>query len=89
LKRSGRQPREEVSASRFRGTARGYCHNVDCPVRDVTFLGRDRARVIDHVINVTRPGDLVITLGAGDVNQLGAELLLRLEAGAPGGRITC
>ena len=57
--------------------------------RDVTYLGHDRARVIDHVINITRPGDLVITLGAGDVSQLGAELLLRLEAGTPGGRTTC
>ena len=57
--------------------------------RDVTYLGPDRARVIDHVINITRPGDLVITLGAGDVSQLGAELLLRLEAGTPGGRTTC
>ena len=57
--------------------------------RDVTYLGRDRARVIDHVIDLTRPGDLVITMGAGDVNQLGAELLLRLDAGALGGRTTC
>jgi UDP-N-acetylmuramate-alanine ligase len=55
----------------------------------VTYLGRDRARVIDHVIDITRPGDLVITTGAGDVSQLGAELLLRLDAGALGGRTTC
>ena len=47
----------------------------------MTYLGSDRARVIDHVIDISRPGDLVITLGAGDVTQLGPELLRRLEAG--------
>jgi len=29
-----------------------------------------------------RPGDLVLTLGAGDVTLLGPEVLLALEAGA-------
>src|SRR5712692_2249015 len=80
---AGEAPIPGVDAADLADAIRAHGH------RDVTYLGRDRARVIDHVINVTRPGDLVITLGAGDVNQLGAELLLRLEASAPGGRITC
>jgi UDP-N-acetylmuramate--alanine ligase len=52
--------------------------------RDVTYVGNDRRRILDYLIDITRPGDLVLTLGAGDVGQLGPELLHRLE-----GRITC
>jgi UDP-N-acetylmuramate--alanine ligase len=57
--------------------------------RDVTYLGGDRERILDHLVDVTRPGDLVLTLGAGDVGQLGPELLRRLEATSFGGRATC
>jgi UDP-N-acetylmuramate-alanine ligase len=32
-----------------------------------------------YLCESTRPGDLVLTLGAGDVGQLGAELLTRLN----------
>ena len=32
---------------------------------------------------------LVLTLGAGDVGQIGPDLLLRLEADSRGGRTTC
>src|SRR2546427_7834750 len=39
--------------------------------RDVTYLGSDRARVVEHLCETTRPGDLVLTLGAGDVGLLG------------------
>jgi len=80
---AGEAPIPGVNAADLADAIRAHGH------RDVTYLGHDRASVIDHVINVTRPGDLVITLGAGDVSQLGAELLLRLEAGALGGRTTC
>jgi UDP-N-acetylmuramate--alanine ligase len=48
--------------------------------RDVTYLGNDRTRVVEHLSEVVRRGDLVITLGAGDVSQLGPELLKRLDA---------
>src|SRR5436309_1939281 len=54
--------------------------------RDVTYLGGDRARVVTHLGEVTRPGDLVLTLGAGDVGLLGPELLKRLESDALNGR---
>jgi UDP-N-acetylmuramate--alanine ligase len=50
--------------------------------RDVVYLGSDRSRVLDHLLDITRPGDLVLTLGAGDVGQLGPELLHRLEGSA-------
>jgi UDP-N-acetylmuramate--alanine ligase len=55
----------------------------------VTYLGNDRQRILDHLVNVTRPGDLVLTLGAGDVGQLGPELLRRLEATSFCGRAKC
>jgi UDP-N-acetylmuramate--alanine ligase len=57
--------------------------------RDVTYLGRDRTRVVEHLCEIVRRGDLVITLGAGDVSQLGPELLKRLNADSLTGRSTC
>src|SRR5262245_44994190 len=57
--------------------------------RRVTYVGSERARVLDHVCEVARPGDLVLTLGAGDVRQIGPELLRRLTAECSQGRITC
>jgi UDP-N-acetylmuramate--alanine ligase len=35
------------------------------------------------VVERARPGDLVLTLGAGDVTQLGPEVLRLLEGGSP------
>ncbi len=72
---AGETPIEGVSAADLAEAIRAHGH------REVTYVGRDRARVIDHVIDISRPGDLVITLGAGDVSHLGPELLRRLEAG--------
>src|SRR5215510_7006504 len=57
--------------------------------RDVTYLGNDRTRVVEHLSEIVRRGDLVITLGAGDVSQLGPELLKRLNADSLNGRSTC
>jgi UDP-N-acetylmuramate--alanine ligase len=37
--------------------------------------------VTDALIEVVRPGDLVVVTGAGDVTQIGPALLARLEAG--------
>lgn len=39
----------------------------------------------DAAIRLVRPGDLVLTLGAGDITTLGEELLRRLEYEYPGG----
>jgi UDP-N-acetylmuramate--alanine ligase len=46
--------------------------------REVLYLGGDRAAIVDYLYESTRSGDLVLTLGAGDVGQLGGELLKRL-----------
>jgi len=46
--------------------------------RDVTFIP-DRSKVIEHLAGILRPGDLLITLGAGDVWKVGEEMLRRLS----------
>jgi UDP-N-acetylmuramate--alanine ligase len=46
--------------------------------REVLYLGGDRAAIVDYLYESTRAGDLVLTLGAGDVGLLGGELLTRL-----------
>ncbi len=47
--------------------------------REVLYMDGDRAGILNYLCESTRPGDLVLTLGAGDVGQLGAELLTRLN----------
>ena len=47
--------------------------------REVHYMDGDRQGILDFLCEDTRPGDLVLTLGAGDVGQLGAELLARLD----------
>jgi len=46
----------------------------------------DRAAVPDAVADIARAGDLVLTMGAGDVTALGPEIVaaLRARAGTPG-----
>jgi UDP-N-acetylmuramate--alanine ligase len=57
--------------------------------RDVAYAGGDKAHVVQRLCELVRPGDLVLTLGAGDVGHIGGELLLRLGADSCGGRTTC
>jgi UDP-N-acetylmuramate--alanine ligase len=80
---AGEAPIPGVSAPDLAEGIRAHGH------RNVTYLGSDRARVAAHVCEISRPGDLVLTLGAGDVSQLGPDILRRLEAEAPNGRATC
>jgi UDP-N-acetylmuramate--alanine ligase len=56
--------------------------------REVLYLGGDREAILDYLCESTRAGDLVLTLGAGDVGQLGGELLKRLgpDPGTPSKR---
>ena len=80
---AGETPIEGVSAADLAERIRAHGH------RNVTYLGGERARVLDHLCEITRPGDLVLTLGAGDVGQLGAALLARIDADPVHGRATC
>jgi UDP-N-acetylmuramate--alanine ligase len=44
----------------------------------VAYTGTEE-RTLSRLVSDTRPGDIVITLGAGDVNRLGPKLLKRLS----------
>jgi UDP-N-acetylmuramate--alanine ligase len=59
--------------------------------REVRYVDGDRQGILDYLCESTRSGDLVLTLGAGDVGQLGAELLARLGEGSepPNRRSRC
>ena len=50
-----------------------------------TVAVRERAAVLDRVVEALRPGDVVFTLGAGDVTQVGPELLAQLRGGGAEG----
>ncbi|MEK7714183.1 MAG: cyanophycin synthetase, partial [candidate division NC10 bacterium] len=80
---AGEAPIPGVTAEDLAEGIRAHGH------RNVTYLGSDRARIVEHLGEITRNGDLVLTLGAGDVSQLGAELLKRLEADSLNGRAKC
>ena len=56
--------------------------------REVLYMGSDRAAIVDYLCESTRAGDLVLTLKAGDVGQLGGDLLERLrdDPGTPSKR---
>jgi UDP-N-acetylmuramate--alanine ligase len=45
--------------------------------RDASFVA-DLDAVVDRLVEIARPGDLVLTLGAGSISALGAKLLLAL-----------
>jgi UDP-N-acetylmuramate--alanine ligase len=61
-------------------TARGLAEGIAAHGhREVHYLDGDRHAVLDWLVANTRPGDLVLTLGAGDVGQLAAALVERLH----------
>ncbi len=45
--------------------------------KDVTYF-RTKSEIVDHLLEILRPGDMVITLGAGDIWMVADELLKRL-----------
>jgi UDP-N-acetylmuramate--alanine ligase len=46
--------------------------------RDTRFIG-EREAVVEHLQTVVQPGDIVITLGAGSVWQVGEQLVRQLR----------
>jgi len=80
---AGEAPIAGVSAADLVEGIRAHGH------RHVTYLGGDRARIVDYVCEISRPGDLVLTLGAGDVSQMGSDILRRLDAESPNGGTKC
>ena len=63
---------EGVEAKRLYEGIRDYGH------RDVTYLP-DKKEIVEHLLRTVRSGDLVITLGAGDIWQVSEELVKRLK----------
>jgi UDP-N-acetylmuramate--alanine ligase len=49
--------------------------------REVIYMDGDRRGIVRYLCEFTRPGDLVLTLGAGDVGQLGEQFLASLTGG--------
>jgi UDP-N-acetylmuramate--alanine ligase len=46
--------------------------------KDVTYLA-GKGEIVEHLLRILSPGDLVITLGAGDIWQVSEELMSRLN----------
>jgi UDP-N-acetylmuramate--alanine ligase len=65
------QPIEGVTAEALANAIRSHGQ------KDVTFIS-DREAIPDHLAGIAKPGDIVLTLGAGNIWQAGEALLERL-----------
>jgi UDP-N-acetylmuramate--alanine ligase len=63
---------EGVEASALSEGIREFGH------KDVTYVP-NKKEIVDHLLKILAPGDLVITLGAGDIWQISEELVGRLD----------
>ena len=72
---AGEKPIEGASGEALADAIRAHGH------RDVTFV-RDKKNVAKALYDVLEPGDIVIALGAGDINASGRELLAMLSPDA-------
>lgn len=68
---AGEQPIEGVTAEALFRTIKKYGQ------KDVAYIS-DKEVVIDHLLGILKPGDIVLTLGAGNIWQTGEALLKRL-----------
>ena len=73
---AGEQPVPGVSGKLV---ADSVCTHL--PGRPVAYLPH-RSDLIDYLASFTRSGDLVLTMGAGDITTVGEELLARLGSGS-------
>ena len=69
---AGEQPIPGVTGRSVYEGIRDYGH------RDAAYIG-SRDQVVDHLVSTLRQGDLLLTLGAGDVWKLGEAVLERLR----------
>ena len=69
---AGEDPIDGVEANALFEGIRDYGH------KDVTYIA-DKNKIVDHLLRITTPGDLVITLGAGDIWQVSEEVVKRLD----------
>jgi len=63
---------EGVEAKALYGGIRDYGH------KDVTYIA-DKKEIVNHLLRIITPGDVVITMGAGDIWQVSEELVKQLE----------
>jgi len=68
---AGEERIEGVEAKALFEGIREYGH------KDVTYIP-DKKEIVAHLLDVVAPGDMVITLGAGDIYQTAEELVRRL-----------
>jgi UDP-N-acetylmuramate--alanine ligase len=73
---AGEQPIAGADSESLARAVREHGH------RDVTYV-KDRADLVPALLKRCRPGDIVITLGAGSITRTGPELIRALLAGAP------
>ena len=63
---------EGVEVKKLYEGIRDYGH------KDVTYLS-DKKEIVNHLLRTTQPGDMVMTMGAGDIWQVAEELVRRLN----------
>jgi len=63
---------EGVEAKALYEGIRDYGH------KDVTYIA-DKKEIVNHLLRIITPGDLVITMGAGDIWQVSEELVKQLD----------
>ncbi len=68
---AGEQPIEGVTAEVLFRTIKKYGQ------KDVAYIS-DKEALVDHLQGILKPGDIVLTLGAGNIWQTGETLLKRL-----------
>ena len=71
---AGEKPIPGISGQALYEGVKKYGH------RDVTFIA-DKDKVAAHMATVLKKGDLMITLGAGDVWKIGEQVLEKLRHG--------
>ncbi len=74
---AGEKPIPGVSGQSLYEGIKKYGH------KDVTYIP-DREKVAGHLLSILKKGDLLITLGAGDVWKIGEEIVERLKDGVSG-----
>jgi UDP-N-acetylmuramate--alanine ligase len=71
---AGEKPIPGISGQTLYEGIRKYGH------KNVTFIS-DREKIVEYMVSVLKKGDLMITLGAGDVWKLGEQVVEKLKHG--------
>ena len=71
---AGEQPIEGISGSLVADAVRGGSS------AEVHYIAK-KEKIIDYLLGIARPGDMMITAGAGDIHTVGKEIYARLKDG--------